>query len=90
MLSVNNILAPKDGSPITSPTQDMILGAYYLTLGVGRVCGGSIAQALKRNPPDYVAACTAIKLYNRAHGKILRGLVIRRENEYQMCMGGSS
>ena len=31
MLSVNNILAPKDGSPITAPTQDMILGAYYLT-----------------------------------------------------------
>ncbi len=31
MLSVNNILAPKDGSPITIPTQDMILGSYYLT-----------------------------------------------------------
>lgn len=31
MLSVNNILAPKDGSPITIPTQDMILGTYYLT-----------------------------------------------------------
>lgn len=32
MLSVNNILAPKDGEPITLPSQDMILGAYYLTL----------------------------------------------------------
>ena len=31
MLSVNNILAPKDGSPITVPSQDMILGCYYLT-----------------------------------------------------------
>lgn len=31
MLSVNNILAPKDGSSITTPTQDMILGSYYLT-----------------------------------------------------------
>ena len=31
MLSVNNILAPKDGSPITTPTQDMILGSYYMT-----------------------------------------------------------
>ncbi|MCQ2551855.1 MAG: DNA-directed RNA polymerase subunit beta', partial [Clostridia bacterium] len=31
MLSVNNILAPKDGSPITTPTQDMILGSYFLT-----------------------------------------------------------
>ena len=31
MLSVNNILAPKDGTPITTPTQDMVLGSYYLT-----------------------------------------------------------
>ncbi|HSQ34319.1 MAG TPA: DNA-directed RNA polymerase subunit beta' [Peptostreptococcaceae bacterium] len=32
MLSPNNILAPKDGSPITTPTQDMVLGSYYLTI----------------------------------------------------------
>ncbi len=31
MLSVNNILAPKDGNPITTPSQDMVLGAYYMT-----------------------------------------------------------
>ena len=34
MLSVNNILAPKDGSPITTPSQDMVLGSYYLTIEV--------------------------------------------------------
>jgi len=32
MLSTNNILAPKDGKPITTPTQDMVLGAYYLSV----------------------------------------------------------
>ena len=32
MLSINNILAPKDGKPITTPTQDMVLGSYYLTV----------------------------------------------------------
>ncbi|MEF3318214.1 DNA-directed RNA polymerase subunit beta' [Peptoniphilus grossensis] len=32
MLSTNNILALKDGKPITTPTQDMVLGSYYLTL----------------------------------------------------------
>ena len=31
MMSTNNILAPKDGKPITTPTQDMVLGSYYLT-----------------------------------------------------------
>ncbi|MCI7667561.1 MAG: DNA-directed RNA polymerase subunit beta', partial [Megasphaera elsdenii] len=32
MLSSHNILAPKDGKPVAVPTQDMVLGAYYLTL----------------------------------------------------------
>ena len=31
MLSANNLLRPQDGQPVTVPTQDMILGAYYLT-----------------------------------------------------------
>ena len=31
MLSANNLLRPQDGGPVTIPSQDMILGAYYLT-----------------------------------------------------------
>ncbi|GAJ23079.1 unnamed protein product, partial [marine sediment metagenome] len=31
MLSVNNILSPANGQPIVVPSQDMILGIYYLT-----------------------------------------------------------
>ena len=31
MLSANNLLHPKDGRPVTVPTQDMVLGSYYLT-----------------------------------------------------------
>ena len=34
MLSTNNLLKPTDGAPITEPSQDMILGAYYLTMDV--------------------------------------------------------
>ena len=51
MLAANHILAPKDGKPIIVPTQDMVLGTYYLTilkpsaLGTGRVVTG-IAEAL--------------------------------------------
>ncbi len=43
MLSANNILSPATGRPIVTPTQDMVFGAYYLTLvkdgadGEGRV-----------------------------------------------------
>jgi DNA-directed RNA polymerase subunit beta' len=34
MLSSNNILSPAHGAPLATPTQDMILGAYYLTYGL--------------------------------------------------------
>jgi DNA-directed RNA polymerase subunit beta' len=50
MLSTNNILKPADGRPVTMPTQDMIIGIYFLTLdrdghpGEGRVFG-SVAEA---------------------------------------------
>jgi DNA-directed RNA polymerase subunit beta' len=43
MLSSHNILNPKDGRPVASPTKDMVLGCYYLTmerpgaLGEGKV-----------------------------------------------------
>ncbi|MEG6617511.1 DNA-directed RNA polymerase subunit beta' [Peptococcaceae bacterium 1198_IL3148] len=32
MLSAHNILNPKDGKPVATPTQDMVLGCYYLTM----------------------------------------------------------
>ena len=32
MLSINNILSTKDGKPVAIPSQDMILGSYYLTI----------------------------------------------------------
>ncbi|MGZ5421102.1 MAG: DNA-directed RNA polymerase subunit beta' [Aeromicrobium sp.] len=50
MLSTNNILKPSDGRPVTMPTQDMIIGLYFLTLdrsgqlGEGRAFA-SVAEA---------------------------------------------
>ena len=47
MLSTNNILKPSDGRPVVSPTQDMVIGTYYLTSireegkGQGRVFASS-------------------------------------------------
>ncbi len=32
MLASNNILNPKDGKPVVTPSQDMVLGSYYLTI----------------------------------------------------------
>ncbi|MGI6208946.1 MAG: DNA-directed RNA polymerase subunit beta', partial [Anaerolineae bacterium] len=51
MLSTNNILKPADGKPVTMPTQDMVIGLYWLTReragakGEGRVFS-SVAEAI--------------------------------------------
>ncbi len=41
MLSSNNILSPAHGRPIATPSQDMVLGSYYLTFAVGADDQGS-------------------------------------------------
>ncbi len=51
MLSSNNILSPAHGRPITSPTQDMVLGLFYLTAGKEGTPGegrafSSVAEAI--------------------------------------------
>ena len=71
MLSSNNILSPASGKPITTPTQDMVLGIYYLTLqtaaakGEGRIFS-SVAEAVMaydRNELDLQSEIT-IRLRN--------------------------
>ena len=52
MLSANNLLRPQDGQPVTVPTQDMILGSYYLTmLRIGKAEKGA-ERLLVDNPGD--------------------------------------
>ena len=48
MLSVNNLLKPQDGKPVTVPTQDMILGAYYLTVQID----GEQGEGMYFSDPD--------------------------------------
>jgi len=67
MLSSNNILSPANGRPITSPTQDMVLGLYYLTmeregeLGEGRAFG-SIPEAIMAHDQHSVSLQAKIKI----------------------------
>ena len=52
MLSANNLLRPQDGKPVTVPTQDMILGAYYLTyVRLGKAEKGA-EEVVIANPGD--------------------------------------
>ena len=72
MLSSNNILSPANGRPITSPTQDMVLGLYYLTmeregeLGEGRAFS-SVAEAIMAYDQHSVSLQAKIKI--RIDGK---------------------
>ena len=55
MLSANNLIKPQDGKPVTVPTQDMVLGSYYLTLkddteiGTGKIFGSTDEAILAYN-----------------------------------------
>src|SRR5687768_4696293 len=67
MLSTNNILKPADGRPVTMPTQDMIIGTYFLTMqrdgaaGEGRAFG-SVAEALMAFDRGQLSVQAKIKL----------------------------
>lgn len=56
-------------------------------IGTGGFCKSTIVRKLKQSPPDYKGACESIKLWNKAGGKVMQGLVKRRQDEYNKCMG---
>lgn len=57
-------------------------------IGTGGFCKSTIVKRLKQKPPDYAGACKAILLWNKAGGRVLPGLVKRRQDEFKKCMGG--
>lgn len=80
MLSAHNLLNPKDGRPVVSPTQDMVLGCYYLTLevegakGEGK-CFRDIDEALFAYETNVTDLHAVIKA--RYNGKLLETTVGR-------------
>ena len=67
MLSANNLLKPQDGAPVTVPTQDMILGSYYLTIIKDDEMGGKdYPGADKENwqPHTYLSPEEAMLAYD--------------------------
>ena len=82
MLSANNLLKPADGKPIVVPTQDMVLGIYYLTLekkgdkGEGMIFS-SEEEALLAYEHKVVGLHARIKVKRTAqvNGEVISGLV---------------
>ncbi len=82
MLAANNLLKPSDGRPVTVPTQDMVLGSYYLTLekegepGEGRVFR-DMDEALMAYDAKVVSLHAKIRVRRTAefNGETVTGLV---------------
>ncbi|PYT00707.1 MAG: DNA-directed RNA polymerase subunit beta' [Acidobacteria bacterium] len=67
MLASNNLLSPASGQPITVPSQDIVLGCYYLTLGRDEMKGdaktfGSIEEVLLALDAEVIETQTKIRL----------------------------
>ncbi|HXV76159.1 MAG TPA: DNA-directed RNA polymerase subunit beta', partial [Candidatus Polarisedimenticolaceae bacterium] len=74
MLSTNNVLSPSNGLPIVNPSQDIVLGCYYLTqenlnaAGSGRSFG-SVAEVISAYQAGEVETLTPISL--RLSGRLI-------------------
>ncbi|MEY4164868.1 MAG: DNA-directed polymerase beta subunit, partial [Actinomycetota bacterium] len=73
MLSANNILSPASGRPIVTPTQDLIIGGFYLTEHVAGAKGeGKVFrhrwEVLRALDEGAVTLHTAIKVVERVNG----------------------
>jgi len=81
LLSSNNLLKPSDGGPVTVPTQDMVLGIYYITQkregepGEGS-CFCDMNEAILAHENGYITLHTEIRV--RREGKDVNGNPISR------------
>lgn len=59
-------------------------------IGSRAFCGSTLVKRLHQSPPDYAEACRQILRWNKDNGKVIPGLVKRREREYAQCIGDAS
>lgn len=84
-LGIRKCLKHPDRIPDKSYTAFISL-AY--NIGQRGFCRSSVARYLNQDPPNVTRACQRIKVFNKAGGRVLRGLVRRRGEEYKLCMEG--
>ncbi len=82
MLAANNILKPQDGRPVVSPTQDMVIGSYYLTIhkegakGEGSVFASPDEAVLAYNTGNIdLQAMVKIRVQKEVKGKLKTGII---------------
>lgn len=73
---------------VTVPLHPYEYNAYVslsYNIGSNAFCGSTLVRKL--NTGDYTGACEEIKRWDKFQGKPLRGLTIRRQKEYEQCIG---
>ena len=71
--------------PMYQHEWDSIVSWAY-NVGTGAACKSTLVKKLKAR--DYSGACKELLRWDRFGGKPLKGLTIRRQQEYQQCIGG--
>ena len=84
MLSTNNVLGLKDGKPIITPTQDMVLGVYYLTMEAQEAVKGDNMVFSDINEMLHAYECGEVDLH--AHVKVRK---IDEENPRGVLIKGT-
>lgn len=69
---------------LTQYEYDAYLSLSY-NIGTGAFCRSTLVRKL--NAKDYKGACKEILRWNKAGGREVRGLTLRRQDEYKKCMG---
>jgi lysozyme len=72
--------------PLHQHEYDAYMSLTY-NIGHGAFCGSTLVRRL--NAQQYTEACSEILKWDKFKGQPLRGLTIRREKEYQQCIGES-
>jgi DNA-directed RNA polymerase subunit beta' len=69
MMSTNNVLSPSNGKPIIVPSQDMILGIYYLSLArEGQVGQGMVFASIEE--VEHALAIGAVHLHSKIQARV--------------------
>lgn len=71
--------------PLAQYEYDAYISLSY-NIGAANFCGSTLVKKL--NAGDYAGACAEISRWDRAGGKVMRGLTIRRASERKQCEGG--
>src|SRR5919205_1811308 len=77
MLSSNNILSPASGRPLATPTQDMVLGSYYLTYAAEDLSAVSLADLRERRAPYFGSMDEVMMAYEQGQIRLQEVIGLR-------------